>query len=413
MTDRVLIALVIVGILACALAAFSLSAERRGIPRLLVALCLGLLIGPEILGFVDPTALGYGSATATAEISRVVLVVTLCGVALRLPGRAWRSRRRWIVLSIALGMPLMFVVATGAVALLGLPLLVAAAVGAAITPTDPVVITPIVTGPEAERRIPTSVRWDLSAESGLNDGLGYLLLMLPVLLLTRPADLAWQEWGSTVLLIDVLVPIVGGLAIGAVGGLLYTHTAEHAEAEPTSRVPFALSLVIVTFAVLRLAGLDAVLGAFGAAVAFAVIVPEPIRASLSEHVEGISQFLIVPVFALIGTLIPVSWLLGQSPWLVPVLLLALLGRRLAAVWMLRPLLGRVQSLPETAFISWFAPVGVSALLYASLAAQETGTDDIRRIVLVAIALSVLVHGLSTLPASLLLDRARARAARRG
>lgn len=178
-------------------------------------------------------------------------------------------------------------------------------------------------------------------------------------------------------------------------------------------MPFALSLVIVTFAVLRLAGLDAVLGAFGAAVAFAVIVPEPIRASLSEHVEGISQFLIVPVFALIGTLIPVSWLLGQSPWLVPVLLLALLGRRLAAVWMLRPLLGRVQSLPETAFISWFAPVGVSALLYASLAAQETGTDDIRRIVLVAIALSVLVHGLSTLPASLLLDRARARAARRG
>ena len=413
MTDRILIALVIVGVLACALAAYSLSAERRGVPRLLVALCVGILLGPDVIGLVDPATVGYDSPSATAEITRVVLVVTLCGVALRLPSRAWRSRRRWIALSIGLAMPIMFVVATGAVSLLGIPLLIAAAIGAAITPTDPVVTTPIVTGPEAKKRIAEPVRWDLSAESGLNDGLGYLLLMMPVLLLTHPTGVAWQEWGARVLLVDVLVPVVAGLAIGAIGGLLYKRTAERSEAEPTSRVPFVLSLVIVVFALLRLADLDAVLGAFIAAVAFAIVVPEPIRASLSEHVESVSQFLIVPVFVLVGTLVPVSWLLQQSPWLVPVLLLAILARRLVAVWMLRPLLRGIQTRPQTAFISWFGPIGVSALLYASLAAEETGIDDIRRIVLVAIALSVVIHGLSTLPASLLLDRARDRREARG
>lgn len=155
------------------------------------------------------------------------------------------------------------------------------------------------------------------------------------------------------------------------------------------------------------------LGAFVAAVAFAVVVSEPIRGSLSERVESVSQFVIVPVFVLIGKLVPITWLVQQSPWLIPVQLLAVLVQHLVAAWMLRPFLRRIQTRPQTAFIAWSGPIGVSALLYASIAAHESGIDDIRRIVLVAIALSVVIRGLSTFPASVLLDRARARAQRAG
>ena len=70
--------------------------------------------------------------------------------------------------------------------ILGLPFWMAALIGAIITPTDPVAANPIVTGKEAEENIPEPIRHAISFESGANDGLGYLFVFLPFLLLTRP-----------------------------------------------------------------------------------------------------------------------------------------------------------------------------------------------------------------------------------
>lgn len=66
----------------------------------------------------------------------------------------------------------------------GLAPLMALAVGATITPTDPVVAALIVTGQVAESTLPRDTRTILSTESGANDGLAYLLVLLPLLLLT-------------------------------------------------------------------------------------------------------------------------------------------------------------------------------------------------------------------------------------
>ncbi|HBS73560.1 MAG TPA: sodium:proton exchanger, partial [Microbacterium sp.] len=65
---------------------------------------------------------------------------------------------------------------------------------------------------------------------------------------------------------------------------------------------------------------------------------------------------------------------------------------------------RLHSRAETAFMSWFGPVGVSALLYACLAERRTGDDLVLPAVLLAIALSVVIHGLSTRPAGVWLQR---------
>lgn len=43
------------------------------------------------------------------------------------------------------------------------------------------------------------LRHNLSAESGINDGLGYLVVMLPVLLIVKPEQ-AWHELPAKVLL---------------------------------------------------------------------------------------------------------------------------------------------------------------------------------------------------------------------
>lgn len=78
---------------------------------------------------------------------------------------------------------------------------------------------------------------------------------------------------------------------------------------------------------------------------------------------------------------------------------ALLLRRLVALWALRPLLRGVHDRSETFFLSWFGPIGVSALFYATLAERHTGDHQIFDYTTLAITLSVLVHGLSTAPMS--------------
>ncbi len=78
---------------------------------------------------------------------------------------------------------------------------------------------------------------------------------------------------------------------------------------------------------------------------------------------------------------------------------ALLLRRLVALWTPRPLLRDVHERPETFLLSWFGPIGVSALFYGTLAERHTGHHEIFVHTTLAVTPSVLVHGLSTAPLS--------------
>ena len=51
--------------------------------------------------------------------------------------------------------------------------------------------------------MPERVHLNISSESGINDGLGYLFVLLPVLLISSSGE-AWQELLTRVLLREVL-----------------------------------------------------------------------------------------------------------------------------------------------------------------------------------------------------------------
>ncbi|MFE7630825.1 hypothetical protein [Kocuria sp. NPDC057446] len=102
---------------------------------------------------------------------------------------------------------------------------------------------------------------------------------------------------------------------------------------------------------------------------------------------------------LLGLALPVGEWAGLG-WGAPVVLgAALLPRRLVTLWTLRPLLRGVHDRSETFFLSWFGPIGVSALFYATPTERHTGNHDVFVHTTLAITLSVLVHGLSTAPLS--------------
>ncbi|MGQ1796903.1 cation:proton antiporter [Kocuria oceani] len=381
------------------LSTFSTLFQRLSLPGPLLALAFGVLIGPHALGLLRMEDFGVPQGTLLEQAARITLAVGLAGVALRLPHGYWRKNLRWIAVIIGLGMALMLVVATGVLWWgLGVPFLVALLVGAIVTPTDPVVTTPIVTGSMAEEKVTERVRHNISAESGLNDGLGYLFVMLPVLLLTEP-DTAWQELLTKVLLWEVLGAAVIGVLAGYLLGKLFVFVQDKGLMEDSSYLAFVVPLALLLLGAGKLLGTDAVLVVFVGVAVFGQVIPQREEEQEDRVQDAVSRLFLLPIFVLLGMALPLTeW--AALGWVPPVVLIAaVLVRRLVTVWMLRPLFTDLHDRSETAFLSWFAPVGVSALFYATLAERHTGQHEVFVYTTLAITASVVVHGLTSAPLS--------------
>lgn len=279
-------------------------------------------------------------------------------------------------------------------------------IGAIITPTDPVVCTPIVTGSLAEQKVPERVRHNLSAESGINDGLGYLFVMLPVLLITDPQQV-WHELLVKVLLWEVLGGAIVGILAGYLLGKLFIFVRDKGLMEESSYLAFIVPLALLLLGGAKLIGTDGLLVVFVGAAVFGQVIPQRDEAQEDKVHDAVAQLFLLPVFILLGIALPVGqWV--ELGWITPVVILAaILLRRLVTLWSLRPLLKGVHDLPETAFLSWFGPVGVSALFYATLAERHTGNHEIFLYATLGIACSVLIHGVTAAPFSALLNHREA------
>lgn len=397
-------ALVVLGGVVLVIGLLSRPLRRYALSTPLVALLLGVVLGPALLGVLDPASWG-DEVTIMEQATRVTLAVALMGVALRLPER-FPIRARWtLAVLLLLVMPLMWIT-SGLLAylLLGVPFLAALLVGAVVTPTDPVVASTIVTGDVAEENLPARLRHTLSGESGANDGLAYPLVFLPILLMTKPPG----EALSYFVVHTVLLEIGGAVVFGALAGYVAGRLLEWGESSDTIAEGFfliytlALSLAVLGGA--RLLGSDGILAVFVAGLAFDFAVKGD-RAKQEDVQESVTRFFILPVFVLLGMTIPwQGW--GELGWRGPALAAAvLLLRRLPAVLALGPLMGWVRGTGDALFLGWFGPVGVAALYYANLALRETGVEAAWTAGSLVICASVLVHGTSATPLTRLYGRA--------
>ena len=382
-----------------AFAAFSSVLQRASLPGPLLCLAFGALIGPHVLDLLRIEDLGVSQGTLLEQGARITLAVGLAGVALRLPHGYWRANARWILVIIGLGMALMLGVATGVLWWgLGTSFLVALLVGAIVTPTDPVVTTPIVTGSLAEEKVTERVRHNLSGESGLNDGLAFLFVMVPVLLLTKP-DQAWRELLTTVLLREVVGAALFGAVTGYLLGKLFNLVRGKDLMEESSYLAFVVPLALLLLGAGKLLGTDALLVVFVGVAVFGQVIPQREEDQEDKVHDAVARLFLLPIFVLLGLALPFDEWAGLG-WVAPVVIVAaVLLRRLVTLWALRPLIRHVHDRSETAFLSWFGPVGISALFYATLAERHTGNSEVFVYATLAITGSVVVHGLTSAPFS--------------
>jgi sodium/hydrogen antiporter len=371
--------------------------SRSPLPPTLLALVIGVLVGPEVFNLINLEEMG-DRASLMEKAARLTLAIGLVGVALRIPREYPRRNWREMLMLIGLGMLAMWAISTALVFLiLGLPFWMAALIGAIIAPTDPVAASPIVTGKLAEDNIAEPVRHAISFESGANDGLSYLFVFLPFLILTRPEGEALSHWLTRTLLWDVGVATLFGLALGYAAAKLL-QTAERRDAIKSEwRLVYTVALALLAAGAGRLIKSDEVLVIFAAGAMFTQVISQDDRQNEEHGQEAVNRFFAIPIFVLLGTVLPWrGWFdLGWSGLLLTVAVLLL--RRPPVLLLLRPLLRDIRTTSEALFVGWFGPVAVAAIYYASLMEHRTGEPVIWHAVSLVICGSVVAHGLTGAP----------------
>ena len=394
------LALVIIGGAVLLLGLFSNSIKRFYLSEPLIAVAVGFIIGPDVLKLVN---IGQWDnyAIILEQAARLTLAIGLMGVALRLPGDF--LVRHWRPVAILLG-PVMFLmwIISGLLsyALIGMSFWTAVLVGATVTPTDPVLASTIVTGRVAEKNLPLDLREVLSAESGANDGLAYLFVFLPILILTNPMGDVAVQWLVDVLLREVLGGIVFGFLLGYGSGYILRWAESRRTIGTTSFLAYTLALALVALGVSYLIGSDGLLAVFVAGAAFSLTVPgdQKERQEHREHFqEAVNRFFILPVFILFGLALPwKDWLaLGWGG--IGLGILVLLLRRMPVVIAFSRAMSSVRGWKNALFIGWFGPIGVAAIYYAVLSQRILQNSQVWTVTSLIVFASILTHGITSTP----------------
>jgi len=349
--------------------AFILVSKRvKGLPLSapLLAVAAGVVAGPEVLAVVHPSGLGE-PIPLLIEAARLTVGINLMATALRLT--RGDLRRLWAPAAVLLtaGMVMMAAISGGlAWAVAGAGVLVAAMLGASLAPTDPVLANTIVTGGLAKANLPRRVRSALTLESGINDGLAYPLVMLPLALMQGASSTgeAVGRW----LVDDVLIAIGFGAAAGWALGWLAARALVAAQRRDLvgrySLLAFAVALSVGVLYGVHAFGGDGLLAVFVAGLAFGFHLPDGEQEEMESLQEGIGKLFTLPVFVLFGTALPwAAWAREGGAMLAAFAVAVLLLRRLPRWLLLWPALRRWFAPRDGLFLGWFGPIGVAPLFY--------------------------------------------------
>jgi NhaP-type Na+/H+ or K+/H+ antiporter len=417
--------LVIVGlaVLAAAVLPRLLSDKPLSLPMVLLSLGFAAFALP--LGLELPYPLEQGKLTE--RLTELTVIVALMGAGLKLdrpPGwRAWMST--WRLLAIT--MPLTIVAA----AVLGwwvagfVPA-TAMLLGAVLAPTDPVLATEVQVGApgegyeegEAGKHDPAGaeveVRFSLTSEAGLNDGLAFPFTYAAIAMaMAGPAP---ANWIGSWLLVDFLYKLGVGFVLGLALGRLMARTilSLPAKTELAKAITgmSALAATLLVYGVTEYAGGYGFIAVFVAACAIRNYERDhEYHESLHVFTEQAEMLLTAGIVLVLGGAIA-SGLLAPLTW--PVVLVGVL-----MVFVVRPAAGVIGLLgfggatwQERAAISFFGIRGVGSLYYLSYATNEEpfpGKETLWALVTFVIVLSIIVHGIAGAPVMGALDRRRARA----
>jgi sodium/hydrogen antiporter len=275
----------------------------------------------------------------------------------------------------------------------GLDLWLGLLVGAALAPTDAALGAVVVTHPA----VPVRIRRILNVESGLNDG-----IVTPVVLVALAGAAAEHDEGGSAAVEAVVQLTMGvaiGVAIGAAGGWLVRWARQRNWISEEFAGPAVLALALLAYTGSVSLDANGFTAAFVGGIAFGHFAGRgrPAEIFFVEQTAGLTSLL---VWLLVGALaVPV--VLDHLDWRILLYtVLSLTVLRMAPVAL--TLVGAGFDRTAVLFIGWFGPRGLASVVFALLAIEELGTSGTAAgtaiaVIVTAVLISVLAHGLSAGP----------------
>ncbi len=191
----------------------------------------------------------------TERLTEFVVVVALTGAGLKLdrPLNWVNAALTWRLLGIA--MPLTIAgIAVLAFALLGTNLAASLLLAAALAPTDPVLASEVQVGPPGEGK-EDDVRFTLTSEAGLNDGLAFpfVNLAIALALAAQSGDPWLLDWLSIDVAWKVAVGTAVGVAVGRCLGWVTFRLPKHARLSRTGDGFVALGITAISYSLAEMA----------------------------------------------------------------------------------------------------------------------------------------------------------------
>lgn len=401
-----ILALTGIGLLIALVAWLPLALKKLPLSLPIVCIVIG-----ATLGHYAPTPtvpLPSAHPVFVEHFTELVVIIALMGAGLKIDRVfGWK---RWAVTWRLLG-PTMLLTIAGVIVigvyLLNLPLPLAILLGGVVAPTDPVLAADVQVGPPKSGE-EDEVRFGLTSEAGLNDGLAFPFVHLAIALAATAAT--GEPWATKWVLHNVIWETVAGAGIGWLVGLTFGWITFHIPADSklaqTGDGVIAIAATLITYGLCEMAQSYGFLGVFVAALAIRhAHRSHEFQRDMHDFTEQIERIAMMAGLLLFGGAL-VSGLLKPLGWtelLAAGLILIVVRPAAGAI----ALLGFKVHRGEKLTLAFFGIRGIGSFYYLAYGLNHMDVGDQARLwslVSLLVLASILMHGLTVTPVMRSLDR---------
>lgn len=362
--------------------------EKLFLSESTVSMIFGILIGPYCLNIVNTNYIE--SKILLYQFSRVVLCIQIMTVAMSLPQRYLFQNNKSIFFLIFIVSWFKYLISFLIIYYFtNYNITICFAIAASLTPTDPVLSTSIVKSKFADENVPERLRFLVSAESGINDGIGLPFLYLPIhLSFSNSLREGFINFILKTIIYECLFSALIGILIGYIARKLLKFCYLNDLVGTESFLVYGLALTFFCLGLMESIKSSELICIFFAGTSFSFddwFVYETKESKLQEITD---QIFSTSFFIFFGSRINFSKLSYQN---VFASLLIIFFRRLPAVLLFWRNINVIKSIKEAIFVGWFGPIGVGALFYA-LKIDDLAFTLTIDFISVVVMFSTVIHG---------------------
>lgn len=394
--DNYMIIITVVGAAALGMAWMPAFTERTNISYSIVYVLIGVLLYLVIgeLPFPDP----LWKKDFTLHFTELIVIISLMATGLKIDQpflfKTWSVPFRLVIVTMLLSIAVVTFLGWWS---LGFDLASALLLGAVLAPTDPVLASDVQVGPPHETH-GDNIRFSLTAEAGLNDGMAFPFTWLAIsLVVIQQSDSNMiAEWFLWDFVYKISIGVISGLILGRSLAYLLFRFSEKNKLFATSDGFVAVSITLMVYGVTELIRGYGFIAVFVAAIALRNFeMNHKYHQRLHDFIEQIERLFLAILLILFGGSLAMG-LIDQLTWQM-----ALFG--LCFVFIIRPvtayaaLINTKLHFKEKMAISFFGIKGAGSFFYLAFALKQihfTSDGELWSMIGFIVLLSIIIHGFS-------------------